>query len=327
MSCEVAQEEIVLAVYGELPDDRAHRLEQHLLHCEKCRQEMEAVSALQRALAAAPMTEPSPSLVARARMHLDEALDRMPQGGWLRRVGQSFRRSAGRLASAPLMASMLLLVGVAAGAWAGYRTGLHAAAATPSQALARNTGDAVPVLADFDESQIAGVSSIALEPGSENVEVRFERLTPETVFGTLDDPQIRQLLLLGARSRANPAVHDDSVDLLARECRNGHQCTGGPIRSALMVALRYDRDATVRRKALEGLEPYVADDMRVRDAILEALLNDPNAGVRTQAISVLEPVEGDSSVRDVLQTVASQDENPYIRTVSRQFLEQVSQIQ
>jgi hypothetical protein len=31
-------------------------------------------------------------------------------------------------------------------------------------------------------------------------------------------------------------------------------------------------------------------------------------------------------VRDVLETVASQDQNPQIRNVSRQYLEQVSQI-
>jgi hypothetical protein len=178
-----------------------------------------------------------------------------------------------------------------------------------------------------DAAQIDGVSSITLEPGSENVEVRFNRVIPETAFGTLDDPQIRQLLLLGARNRANPVVHVDSVNLLAQECRNGHQCTGGPIRNALMVALRYDRDAGVRRKALEGLEAYIPMDTRVRDAVLEALLHDSDAGVRTEAIGLLEPVDADSAVQEVLETVANRDQNPQIRTMSRQYLQQVSQIQ
>jgi hypothetical protein len=170
------------------------------------------------------------------------------------------------------------------------------------------------------------VSGINIEPGTENVEVRFQRLIPETAFGTLDDPQIRQLLLLGARERFNPAVHDDSVNLLAQECQAGHQCDGGPIRNALMVALRYDRSPAVRLKALEGLESYIGVDTRVRDAILEAMLHDPDATVRTEAIGIIEPVEADAAVRDVLQTL-SQDQNPTIRTVSRQYLEQVSQIQ
>lgn len=60
MNCELAREDIVLSVYGELPDDRVHRLEQHLAQCERCRQEMEAVSALQKAMTALPIAEPSP---------------------------------------------------------------------------------------------------------------------------------------------------------------------------------------------------------------------------------------------------------------------------
>ena len=323
MNCDLAQENIVLAVYGELPDDRAHQLEQHLATCERCRQELEAVTALQKAMSVLPMAEPSPSLVARTRLRLDEALDAMPSGGWLRRITQSFMRGASRLQSAPVMASALLVAGLAAGAWGGYRAGLHAAV---SQAPP-NITPAPTVVSDPDNSQIAGVSSITLEPNTENVEVRYSRLVPQTIWGTLDDPQIRELLLLGARGRANAAVHDHSVDLLAQECRARHECAGGPIRNTLMVSLRYDKNAKVRLKALQGLEPYIAVDTRVRDAILEALLKDPDADIRSEAISLLAPVEADSSVRDVLQTVASQDDNPHIRTVSRQYLEQVSQIQ
>ena len=323
MNCDLAQETIVLAVYGELPDDRAHQLEQHLTVCERCRQEMEAVAALQKAMAVLPMVEPSPSLVARTRLRLDEALDAMPTGGWLRRMTQSFMRGAGRLQSAPVMASALLVAGLAAGGWGGYRAGLHVAI---NQAPLSIT-PAPTIVSDPEGAQIAGVSSITLEPNTENVEVRFSRLVPETAFGTLDDPQIRQLLLLGARGRADAAVHDHSVDLLAQECRARHECAGGPIRNTLMVSLRYDRNAKVRLRALQGLEPYIAVDTRVRNAILEALLKDPDADIRSEAISLLAPVEADSSVRDVLQTVASQDVNPHIRTVSRQYLEQVSQIQ
>jgi hypothetical protein len=328
MNCQMAQEDIVLAVFGELPDDRAHQLEQHLTQCERCRQEMEAVSGLQKAMSVLPVEEPSPSLLARTRLRLDEALDTLPHAGFLVKRWQSFRRGFGRLQSAPVMASALLLVGLGAGGWGGYRAGVHAvavpAAATTQDASANTSG--VPVMPDLDESQIAGVSSITLEPNTENVEVRFNRIVPETAFGTLDDPQIRALLLLGARNPDNASVHADSVDLLAQECHNGHQCTGGPIRNALMVALRYDKSSNVRSKALTGLEPYIAIDTRVRDAVLEALLNDSDPEIRSQAIGLLAPVDADSSVREVLQTVASQDQNPHIRTVSREFLEQVSQI-
>ena len=327
MNCELAQEDIVLSVYGELPDDRAHRLEQHLAGCERCRQEMEAVAALAKALSAMPASEPSPSLLARTRLRLDEALDAIPQGGFFRRLSQRFRRGLGTLEGAPVMAMMLLLAGAAAGGWGGYRAGQRAVHASLAAQGNHSNSSSAQVVGDVDAAQIAGVSSISLEPGSENVEVRFERVIPETAFGTLDDPGIRQLLLLGARERANPVVQDDSVNLLAQECQAGHECSGGPIRNALMVALRYDRNAGVRRKALEGLQSYIPMDTRVRDAVLEAVLHDPDAEVRTEAIGLLEPVDADAAVRNVMQMVASRDDDAHIRTVSRQFLEQVSQIQ
>jgi anti-sigma factor RsiW len=40
MKCEMAQENIVLMHYGELPDELAGALEQHLAECEECRVEL-----------------------------------------------------------------------------------------------------------------------------------------------------------------------------------------------------------------------------------------------------------------------------------------------
>jgi hypothetical protein len=94
-----------------------------------------------------------------------------------------------------------------------------------------------------------------------------------------------------------------------------------------MVALLYDKSPSVRMKALDGLQPYIGDDMRVRDAVLEALMNDSDAHVRTAAIGLLAPVEADSSVREVLHTVATQDDNAHIRDVSQQVLDSAPQIQ
>jgi hypothetical protein len=328
MNCELAQECIVLAVYGELADDQAHQMQQHLAVCEHCRQEMDAVDGLRKAMSLLPSADPSPSLLARTRVGLDAALDAMPQGGFLLRRWQSFRRGAGRLAAVPVMASALLLAGLGAGGWAGYRLGRKAEMPKPPTPMAKSSAPAAPILAQLDPAQIARVSSVTEEPGTEELEVRFERVVPETVFGTVNDPQIRRLLVAAARDRANPSAHENSVTLLARECRAGRECDGNSsVRDALMVALRYDRSPAVREKALEGLQPYIGEDTRVRDAVLEALLNDPDPAIRTEAIGLLTPVEADSSVREVLQTVANQDDDPYIRTVSRQFLEQVSEVQ
>jgi hypothetical protein len=175
--------------------------------------------------------------------------------------------------------------------------------------------------------EIANVSSIVREPNSEQVQVRYNKLVPSQMTGPLDDPAIRQLLMLASANSTSSNVHRDSLELLADECRAGHGCKGAGIRDVLMVALRYDHNAGVRLKALEGLQPYVAEDVRVRDAVLEALLNDSDPHIRTAAINMVEPVDGDTSVRQVLHTLAHSDRNPQIRLVSQQVLSRVPEIQ
>jgi hypothetical protein len=91
----------------------------------------------------------------------------------------------------------------------------------------------------------------------------------------------------------------------------------------LIYALRYDSNPGVRLKALDGLGAYVKSDPRVRDALLEALMNDSNPGVRTDALHLLEPVRADSSVRAVLQRLAEDDRNEYIKNQARNMLAQL----
>ena len=321
MKCELAQQNIALVVYGELADDECHALEQHLAGCMRCQEEFEAVKALHQAMALAPIEEPSANLLAQTRMRLEEALDNMPRNIWLVRAKQAIVAGLATLGRAPVAASSLLALGLGLGAFSGYRLApriSHPQVAAVDSSMTSASG--API-------EVASVSSIVREPDSERVAVRFNRLVPETITGSLDDPRIRQLLLLGAESRVDPGIQQNSLSLLADECRAGHQCPDGPVRKALLVALRYDKSAGVRLRALNGLEPYVAEDMRVRDSVLEALMKDPDSKVRSRAIELLQPVQADSSVREVLHTVASEDNNPHIRTVSREVLDQMPEIQ
>jgi hypothetical protein len=136
--------------------------------------------------------------------------------------------------------------------------------------------------------------------------------------------------MMGTNAAATDRVRMNSVALLTDECK-AHGCQpttdGQGFRHALMVSLRYDSDAGVRTKALEGLQRFVGQDQHVRDAVAEALMSDPDAGVRKLAIEMLEPVRSDSSVQQVLRTVSTQDTNPYIRTASFQALQDTADIQ
>jgi hypothetical protein len=338
MNCELAHERIVMAAYAELPDDTAHELDRHLATCPACAHEKEQLLALRLLADAYPVMEPDPNLMARSRMRLEEALDAIPPKRWFERLLQRLRNNAASLQSAPIAACLLLIVGGGAGSLAGYHVAqLHAARTNEAttQAVPPPATDPAPQqVSDLVTPQeppqvmeVANVSSIVRQPDSEYIEVHFNQLVPQAMRGSLDDPQIRQLLMLASANAPNPGVRNDSVSLLAAECRAGHHCQGAGIRDALMVALRYDRNAGVRLKALDGLQPYVAQDEHVRDSVLDALLNDSDPRIRTEAINILEPVDADTSVRQVLQSVASSDRNPKIRLVSRQVLSQVGEIQ
>jgi anti-sigma factor RsiW len=332
MNCELAHERIVTAAYGELPDDQVHELDRHLGDCAVCRTEREQLLALKVLADAFPVAEPSPNLVARSRLRLDEALDALPPRRWYEWLAQRLMNNVASLQGAPIAAGLLLIAGIGAGTLGGYEfaqnRAAHVAAAAPAvtaTALPVRAGQSAP--SESSIANVASVSSIVRQPGSEMVEVNYNQLVPQRIQGTLDDPAIRQLLMLATENSTSAGVRDDSVGLLAAECRAGHSCQGAGIRDALMVALRYDKNAGVREKALEGLEPYVAQDVRVRNAVLEALLNDNDPRIRTESINILEPVEADTSVRQVLYSVSTSDDSPQIRNVSRQVLSRAPEIQ
>lgn len=325
MRCQDAQEKIVLAQYGELDDELLLPLEQHLNTCEDCRREWNAYLALNETLALDPVVDPSPNLLAASRMRLDEALDAMPPRSLSQRFAGNAYRWLGFVTGAPALATLLLGVGFLGGnAVVRYQV-----AHTPQK-------PGVVVVSRPGQGDIASVAGIHQVANSDRVEVEYNRLVPESVQGSMSDPQIQQLLLLGTKLAANSQAHETAVHMVADECRAGHACGGdaqgsadasSDLRLALVNTLRFDRSAKMRLSALEGLEPYVAEDTHVRDAVLESLMHDKSEGVRTKAIMMLLPVGADSSVRQALRTVSAEDANPAVRNASFQVLQSASDVQ
>ncbi len=225
----------------------------------------------------------------------------------------------GHLQSAPALATLLVGVGFISGNFVNkYQVG-HTPHPQPG-----------PVVSNQVQSVVGNVTGIERTPGSELVQVHYNRIVPETKEGSLDSAEIRDLLLKGAAAPEDDGIRAQSVGMLAGECKAGHECKADDrqgVRNALLVALRWDNNAGVRLKALEGLQPYVAQDQKVRDAILDSLLSDPDAEVRIATVGLLKPVQHDSSVRQVLRHASTTDENQYIRTVSFNALQGSNSIQ
>ncbi|HUJ94478.1 MAG TPA: HEAT repeat domain-containing protein [Terriglobales bacterium] len=308
MKCEWVRENILLYVYNELQDDARYELEQHVARCPDCAAELKSNRQLQTTLSKFPVEEPSPNLVAASRMRLQETLETTEQGGFWQRLIFDPGAWLRPIKFAPALAAAIFIVGFAGGIGATYK-------------VMNNSNRVVePLAAPPSESSITGIQSIDQQPGSDQINIKYNTVSTQEAQGSLNDQRIQQLLLFAARNNYNSGVRMDSVDLLIQKPNDTH------VREALLYALRYDSNPGVRLKALEGLGPYVKDDVRVRDAVLEALMNDSNSGLRTEALHLLEPCSADSSVRQTLQKLAENDSNQYIRLQARRVLAQLPEI-
>src|ERR1700680_706933 len=308
MKCEWVKENVLLYVYDELPDDARYELEQHVGRCGDCAAELDTTRKFHAALSELPVEEPSPNLVAAARMRLQEGLETAEQDRFWHRLIFDPAAWLRQIRFAPALAAAIFIVGFAGGIATTYK-GLSGNGSGASIASG-------PVRAPA-EASITGIQSITQAPGSNHISIKYDTVSTQEAQGSLNDQRIQQLLLFAARNNYNSGVRMDSVDLLTQEPNNSH------VREALMYALRYDSNPGVRLKALDGLGAYVKSDPRVRNALLEALLQDSNPGVRTEALHLLEPVRADSSVRVVLEKLAQADQNQYIRSQARTMLSQL----
>jgi hypothetical protein len=300
MNCDWVQQNISLYLYNELADDARHELEQHLHRCKNCAAELASQQEFQAQMNVLPVEEPSASFLASARMKLQEALETAEQHrAWYHRFAFDPTAWLRQMRFSPALAAVLLIVGFGGGLGAMYR------------ALG---GGVKPQQAAIQGSSIAGITSIDRQPNSNNFQIRYDRLLPDSLQGSIDDPKIEELLKYAAKSDYNSGVRLNSVDALAGKSSDPS------VREALLYALRYDTNPGVRLKALEGVNSYVKQDIRVRNAVLGSLLDDNNLGVRSGALHALEPVRADSSVRMALQQLAKEDPSDYIRTESKRVL-------
>ena len=310
MKCEWVKANLLLYIYDELLDDARYELEQHVGRCGECAAELEGVRQFKSGIAA-PVDEPSPNLLAASRMRLQEALENAEQPGFWRRWTFDLAAVFSRSRFSPALASAIFIIGFAAGIGATYKI----VSGNVPQGATIAAASAQPV-----ESSISGIRAINQIPGSGKVEIKYDTVTTQSAEGSLNDSRIQQLLLFAARNNFNSGMRMDSVDLLSQQPQDQR------VREALIYALRYDTNPGVRLKALNSLGTYIRQDRQVRDAVLQALLNDTNPGVRAEAIHLLEAVRADSSVREVLQHLARQDKNTYIRTESRALLAEMPEI-
>lgn len=293
MTCESANEQLLLHLYGELGFDEEEALEQHLDACAACRAELNALKSLHRMADGAEMAPPA-GLLESCRQELESRLkDETPakRPGWWTRLW-NWRPAA--VAWKPAAAVALVALGFFSARLTAPRQegGTHLASA-PVASRVRHI-----------EPESSGKVQIVLE------ETRQRVLT-----GGLDEAPIRSLLIQAARDREDPGLRVESIDMLKS------QSASADVRGALLAALRSDPDSGVRLKALEGLKSF-APDAEMRQAVAHTLLTDDNASVRALAVNLL--VEGkQQDIVGVLQELLRKENNDYIRERSARALREM----
>jgi hypothetical protein len=313
MKCDWVRQNILFYVYNELEDDARYEVEQHLARCPECATELKATRKFHATLSET-VAEPTPNLLAASRMRLQEALETTRQGGLWHRLILEPAMWLRQIRMAPALAAVIFIVGFGGGIGATYN--FLSARGSFVAGSPINEPAAQPV----DSASIAGIRSVTQEPGSNQVNIKYDTVSTQETQGSLNDQRIQQLLLFAARNNYNSGVRMDSVDLLTQAPN------AASVREALMYALQNDTNPGVRLKALDGLSGFVRQDSQVRDGVLRALIGDTNSGVRMQALRMVEPMKTDSNVRSVLTRLSQTDQNPSIRSQARTMLAQMPEM-
>jgi HEAT repeats/Putative zinc-finger len=341
---------------GELEPAEQAQVAEHLAHCERCTAEMASEKNLLVLLSETHL-EPDANLLAGCRASLTDALDGEEDAGWLRRTVRELMPTTWLVPKPAWSAALLLLLGFSAGilgprllqraplnhvsggrdttsadqpSSATSATGPTAASTAASSEASRFNSDAgltpngtAASAIDLHTADVAGINVFPAD-GSEppQVELQLKAQQPVTLQGTVDDSNVKRVLLYVLRNnqRFDPDYRLAAVDLL--RARN----TDADVRSALCHAVHTDRNAAVRLKALEALNGTGSQDS-VRETLLDALVEDQNPGVRIEAINALREmaakgqVTSDDHLLSVLKDRVKRDPNTYIRLQSAAALQ------
>lgn len=298
MNCKHCQEQLALYFYEELTGEERAGVEAHLDACRACADAAGELRRLHAALTERAMPEPTPDMLARCRLDLEEALDHeehswraLVRGGFgLWPMGSALRLSA---------ALAVLLVGFSLG-WT-----LHQ---QPGQPIAGERQESPWVGADLSDARISGISQIVPDPQTGDVRITLDAERRFILEGSLDDPRIQQVLLYAARSYDNPGIRHDTLRALRS------RSSTPAVRDALLYALQHDPNDAVRQEALQTLEklPWSAE---IRLAVLHTLEQDSNPGVRVAAVNLLAR-HADEEMMPMFEELSTKDSNPYVRMKS-----------
>ncbi len=173
------------------------------------------------------------------------------------------------------------------------------------------------------DARITNLKFLAATERSDEVEFTFDAVQLVKMRGSVNDPVIQKVLTHAMLNDPNPGVRLRAVNVVAAPRT---EPPDKEIKAALILTLRSDPNAGVRKEALMALRQY-PPDKAIKNALLNTLMTDKNPGLRVAAINGLDSlrVHGqstDQSVLNALKDKMQSDDNTYIRLRARTVLQE-----
>jgi hypothetical protein len=298
MNCREYQNQIVLFLYEELPEDDRNGLESHLHQCDGCRQTLNEQQGMHALLSEDAAAREFPSdLLVESRRSLADALDRVERKrSWWRVPAFSVVFTPMRL----LESATLIAMGLALGVYVSQHQ--VAPSTSPLSAFDSGTGT-ISVIPQ--NGTVSNLRIVSTDP-SGSVEFAGDVVQPLRFQGRMEEETTLRLLFSALLDDANPASRLQALEVLSKNSSEPS------VKEVLIQALVNDENAGVRLRAIEGLKPFAGEE-DVRTAFIQALKYDSNSGVRVSAIEALTPFISNDEIVNQIQEVTKNDDNAYVR--------------
>lgn len=305
---------LIQLAHGELAGRKLAEMELHLGTCAECSGELERLRSLISGLEAVrPGVLVTDELLSEARAELRIALrhERNTPTYWTR-IADAVSRVLAPPARIAFGGIAMLVVGFIAG----YVVFVNREAGSSHGEKSSSA----------DRSRITNLRFTEQQDGSGDVDITFDDLTPMHMRGKIADPGIQKVLTYALQNEDNPGIRLRVVSAFSQQ---GNSVRDLEVKAALILALRSDRNAGVRRQALLALRRYPYDD-QIKDALLNTLMTDRNPGLRVAAINALDTavtpsVRNDQNLLNALEERSTQDNNNYVRLKAKAVLQEVRQ--
>lgn len=306
---EKYKELLQLHVYDEISNKEKLILENHLLECEECSEELKTLKKLYVAFAEnAPVLE-NEELLDESREELFNKLTIEKKFSIKEFIMDlfDFRRGSFGFAMGGIA---LFVIGLFAGK-------LFFNQQLPVTNLTENSAD--------KQSQIR-VSNISLPiraDGSNEFEIFYETVEHNKFTGNLMDPEAKKLLAAAIKSSSNDWTKLKTISALMEIKSLSVNKNDILIKTALIETAKNDINPAVRKEAIMALG-NIEIDSQITSALISVLKSEKNAGNRILAVNILSKNKSLSTSNNIykqaIEQAASRDENSFVRLQAKSLL-------